>query len=359
VARYLVDALELGRNPKGISRVLASLAPLLIARATDEVFIACTAEGDSYLPGVPQSRVVHVRPELQSAWEQWGLPKLARKIGAAAVYSHRESGALWGPPLVLHVPEDPEVRWERDPPGSIRERGRRLYSRATMRRSLARAVAATSTAAVAAQLSARYRIAREDISIIPLGVDLSLFSPDSAPAADSVFHLGSSDPRDRTVTVVEAWAAARSSVGDLPRLVIGGELGELAAHVRHRADQLGVDAVLTGRLSDEELAAHLRHAAVVVQPSSDEGFGLQPLEAMASAAPLVVSRADVVLEVVDDCAIVCDATASGLADGIVEALEQASRLRRVSRSRAETFTWDASADAVMRSLERAARLQRR
>src|SRR6185312_15879133 len=97
--------------------------------------------------------------------------------------------------------------------------------------------------------------------------------------------------------------------------------------------------VLTGRLSDEELAAHLRHAAVVVQPSSDEGFGLQPLEAMASGAPLVVSRADAVLEVVGDCAIVCDATAAALAEGIVKALDEAPHLRRVARSRAEVFTW--------------------
>lgn len=355
MARYLVDALELGRNPKGISRVLASLAPRLVARAADEVFIAATADGDSYLPDVPQDRLVHVDPGLQSAWEQWGLPRLAQKIGAAAVYSHRESGALWGPPLVLHVPEDPEVRWERDPTRSLREHGRRLYSRTTMRRSLARADVAASTAVVADQLSARYRIARDHISIIPLGVDLALFSPADAPRADSVFHLGSSDPRDQTLTVVEAWAAARSSVEDLPRLVIGGGLGELTGHVRNRADQLGMDAVLTGRLSDGELAAHLRHAAVVVQPSSDEGFGLQPLEAIASGAPLVVSRADAVLEVVDDCATVCDATAAGVAEGIVKALDEAPHLRRVARSRAEAFTWEATADAAIQALERAAR----
>jgi glycosyltransferase involved in cell wall biosynthesis len=354
VARYLVDALELGRNPKGISRVLASLAPQVVTRATDEVFVACTTDADGYLPDVPQNRVVHVRPELQSVWEQWSLPRLAQKIGATAVYSHRESGALWGPPLVLHVPEDPEVRWDRDPPRSLREHGRRLYSRATMRRSLSRAVVAASTAAVAAQLSARYRIAHDYISIIPLGVDLALFSPDDGARADSIFHLGSSDPRDQTLTVVEAWAAARSSLGGLPRLVIGGGLGDLAERVRYRAEQLGVDAVLTGRLSDDELAARLRHAAVVVQPSSDEGFGLQPLEAMASGAPLVVSRADAVLEVVGDCAIVSDGTDSGLAQGILKALEKAPDLRRAARSRAEGFTWEASADAVIQSLERAA-----
>jgi glycosyltransferase involved in cell wall biosynthesis len=358
VTRYLIDAAELGRNPKGVARVLASLTPRLITRSPDTIFVACAVPSAAEAAGIPIDRVVSVKDTLQSRWEQWGLPRVALELDVAAVYSHRESGALWGPPLVLHVPEDPEVRWERDPPDSAREHIRRAYSRATMRRALGRAVVAASTAAAAAQLSRRYGLTRGDISIIPLGVDLDLFFPDSAPRADSVFHLGSSDPRDRTLAVVEGWAAARGSIGDLPRLVIGGGLGELAERVRQRAEQLGVDATLTGRLGDEELARQLRHAAVVVQPSSDEGFGLQPLEAMASAAPLVVSRADAVLEVVDDCAIVCEATASGLADGIVKALQDASRLRRVARTRAERFTWDASADAVLRALETAALLGR-
>jgi glycosyltransferase involved in cell wall biosynthesis len=127
--------------------------------------------------------------------------------------------------------------------------------------------------------------------------------------------------------------------------------------VRQRADRLGVDAVLTGRLSDEELSEHLRHAAVVLQPSSDEGFGLQPLEALASGAPLVVSRADAVLEVVGDCAIVCEATPAVLAEGIVKALRETPRLRCLGRSPAAAYTWEASADAVVLSLERTARSQ--
>lgn len=358
MARYLVDAVELGHNPKGISRVLASLAPRLLERSGEETLIACTAEGDDFLLGVPPERVVHVRRQQQSAWEQWGLPKLARRIGADAVYSHRESGALWGPPLVLHVPENPEVRWARNPPHSAREHARRFYSRATMSRALRRAVVATSTGVVAGQLSNQYRVPREAISIIPLGVDTTVFSPAQTPHAESVFHLGSPDPRDQTVTVVEAWATARRSINELPKLVIGGTLGDVAEDVRRAAAKRDVEVVLTGRLSDEDLALHLRHAAVVVQPSSDEGFGLQPLEAMASGAPVVVTAADAVLEVVGDSAIVCEPMASDLARGIIKAIEQAPTLRRSGPARAGLFDWDASADAALRALQAAAQLPR-
>jgi alpha-1,6-mannosyltransferase len=216
------------------------------------------------------------------------------------------------------------------------------------------AVVAASTPTVASQLSSRYRIPTSSISLIPLGVDLTLFSPTAAPAADTIFHLGSPDPRDRTSLVVEAWAAARDRVATLPRLVIGGGIGGVAAAVERRAAELGVAVELTGRLSDADLARHFREAAVVVQPSSDEGFGLQPLEAMASGAPVVVTEADAVTDVVGDTAIACPATAGRLAEGIIHALDRGPELRRAGRRRAEAYPWDATADAVIRALAEAA-----
>jgi glycosyltransferase involved in cell wall biosynthesis len=355
LSRYLIDAVELGQNPKGIARVLASLTPRVVERSPDEVFVACTNRGAAEAAGVPGDRLVLVPRTLQSRWEQWGLPRVARELRATAIYSHRESGAMWGPPLVLHIPEDPEVRWARTPPSSLRERMRRRYSRTTMRRALRRAVVAASTPALATQISRRYGLAPASISIIPLGVDLALFSPAEQPARNEVFHLGSSDPRDRTVMVVEAWARARKTAASLPPLVIGGALGELTADVRRAAATLEVDVRLTGRLDDSELAEHLRQAAVVVQPSSDEGFGLQPLEAMASGAPVVVTAADAVLDVVGEAAVVCDETVAGLADGIIKATREEDRLRPAGRERAQAFTWDTSAEAVVQALETANR----
>jgi glycosyltransferase involved in cell wall biosynthesis len=115
-----------------------------------------------------------------------------------------------------------------------------------------------------------------------------------------------------------------------------------------------VEVELTGRLSDDELADHYRNAAVVVQPSSDEGFGLQPLEAMASGTPVVVTRAGAVSDVVGDCAVVCDATATSIAEGIRHALDRSAELRPAGRRRAEAMTWEASADAVLDALLAAA-----
>lgn len=354
MTRYLIDALDLGHNAKGITRVLSSLIPRVIERSNAEIVIACTVAGASQLDPLSLERAHQVPRRLQSKWEQWDLPRLGTHLGVDAIYSHRECGPLWGPALVLHVPEDPEVRWERHPPRSPREHLRRLYSRSLLRRSLFRAeVVATSTTAGARQLCARYSIPEGSISVIPLGVDLDIFRPAAWPSADAVFHLGSSDPRDRAVTVVEAWAAARENAPSLPRLVIAGALGHQEAAVRQRAAELRVNVELPGRLTDDELSARFRNAAVVVQPSSDEGFGLQPLEALASAAPLVVTYAAAVTEVVGDAAIIRPGDTLEIAEGILAALERAESLRPAARRRAEEFSWDASADAVLARLEAA------
>lgn len=60
---------------------------------------------------------------------------------------------------------------------------------------------------------------------------------------------------------------------------------------------------LLGYVSDEELRALYEHAAMFVHPSSYEGFGIPPLEAMASGCPVVASSAGAIPEVCGDAAV--------------------------------------------------------
>lgn len=353
---YLIDALDLGTNLKGVSRVLGSLVPELDALSGDELRVACTREGAELLQ-LEKSRMVVVSRPLQSRWEQWDLPSLARRICARAIYSHREAGALWGPPLVLHVPENPEVRWARQGVVSARDRARRRYSRLVMRRSLRHAaVVGASVPSVAAQLSAEFAIA--DVRVLPLGVDLRRFCPDPHPAEDSVFHLGSMDPRDCTKLVVEAYAGALRRRPELPSLVIGGDLGsQVNDLVRSTIARHGLsDRVrLPGRLDDATLADLYRRSLVVVQPSSDEGFGLQPLEALASGAAVLLIPNPAVLDVVGSAALAVEN--HGLSDALVRLYDDAAlraHLRVAGPKVAAGYSWRRAGELVLAALSDAA-----
>ena len=111
-----------------------------------------------------------------------------------------------------------------------------------------------------------------------------------------------------TTLVIRAYARALSLAPDLPDLLIGGSLGAQRERICEVARQTGIDRRLhlLGRISDEDLRECYASAALCVQPSQYEGFGLQPLEALACGAPLIVFPEPAVVAVVGDATIVTE-----------------------------------------------------
>jgi len=163
------------------------------------------------------------------------------------------------------------------------------------------------------------------------------FTPGPGPGGGEpyVFHLGSSDPRDNTETVLQAVEIVRKRRPI--RLVVGGSSPPTA------------DAEYTGRVSDEELVRLYRGAAAYLDASLFEGFGYQALEAMACGAPFVGSNATSIPEVVGDAGLLVDPRdPEALAAALVRVLEEpglAEDLRRRALERAGEFTWERTADA--------------
>jgi len=96
----------------------------------------------------------------------------------------------------------------------------------------------------------------------------------------------------------------------------------------------GPNVKITGFLPDDELAALYGHAAVYVQASLHEGFGLSVAEAMTAGCIPVVTRNGSLPEVVGDCGIyVASNRPETVAAGIVEALALNGTLRAQARER--------------------------
>lgn len=142
------------------------------------------------------------------------------------------------------------------------------------------------TAAVAMDATELLEIPGERIRVIP-EAPASVFSPRSPEEVAGVRqryglperyllwvgHLRAPDPRKR----IGALARVKRT---LP-LVLVGTTGRWARELH--------DVILTGAISDDELAAIYTGAHALVFPSDDEGFGLPPVEALACGAPVVAS----------------------------------------------------------------------
>ena len=140
-------------------------------------------------------------------------------------------------------------------------------------------------------------------------------------------------------------------------MLIGDEISKYAALRRAvHQHQLHKYVRFLGYLPEETLAVMYRLAGVFVFPSLYEGFGLPPLEAMASGTPVVTSNVSSLPEVAGDAAVLVDPVRpEAIADGIYRVLtddDLRRELRRKGLARARAVLVGAVGAARPRDLRR-------
>jgi glycosyltransferase involved in cell wall biosynthesis len=174
-----------------------------------------------------------------------------------------------------------------------------------------------------------------------------------------VLYAGNVKPHKNLERLIEAFHLVRQRGLDHVKLVlIGDDISKYAALRRavHR-NQLHKYVRFLGYLPEETLRALYRLASVFVFPSLYEGFGLPPLEAMASGTPVVTSNVSSLPEVAGDAAVLVDPySPEAIAEGIIQVLTNPTLredLRVRGLARARQFSWETSVQRV-REIYRAA-----
>ena len=187
-------------------------------------------------------------------------------------------------------------------------------------------------APIAPQAVAEFRVAHQ----LPLGY---------------VLYVGAHRRHKNLALLLDAWTAIPDS--ERPVLVITGDPWgpdhPLARHARERSVERWVSFV-SGLSDDRELACLYSGAALYVQPSLAEGFGLPPLEALACGTPVLSSNAGSLAEVLGDAARLLpprdpEAWAATIREMLADANGNAERVAR-GRAHAARFTWARAAAAT-------------
>src|SRR4029453_18394376 len=175
-----------------------------------------------------------------------------------------------------------------------------------------------------------------------------------------VLYAGNIKPHKNLERLIEAFYLLRREGADhVKLLIIGDEISKYATLRRavHRY-KLHQHVRFFGFVPDRTLAVLYRLAGVFVFPSLYEGFGLPPLEAMASGTPVITSNLSSMPEVVGDAAMLIDPyDPAAIADGIHRVLTDETLrrdLRRKGLARAQQFSWEQSVRRVREIYQAAA-----
>lgn len=175
-----------------------------------------------------------------------------------------------------------------------------------------------------------------------------------------VLYVGTLEPRKNLNTLVMSFDILAESDDDV-QLVLAGRRGWMAQAIfdEIKMRDLMERVRITGYVPDEHLPALYRQAAAFVYPSLYEGFGLPPLEAMASGTPVIVSQSSSLPEVIGDAGLYVNPLDAAelaatmkkvISDGDLSAALVAKGLKQAGR-----FSWRRAAEQTMEILRETAR----
>jgi glycosyltransferase involved in cell wall biosynthesis len=173
-----------------------------------------------------------------------------------------------------------------------------------------------------------------------------------------ILYAGAIRPHKNIPRLVEAFAVLRGDLEEHPvyrdlRLIIIGD--EISKHpsVRRAVIQTRVEDVVRflGFVPFDTLRVFYESAAAFVFPSLYEGFGLPPLEAMASGTPVVTSNVSALPEVVGNAAVLVNPeNVFDIARGMREVLLDENRRNELVRrgyEQVQRFSWNQTARQVL------------
>lgn len=202
-----------------------------------------------------------------------------------------------------------------------------------------------------------YRLPAARIDVVHHGIDPAFFEV-GRRREDGGYLLcpSTTHPHKNHARLLRAFARLRARHPEA-RLVLTGVKGFAAAEVEQQVSALGLSAAvdLPGWIPREQLYEIYRCARAFVYPSTFEGFGLPPLEALAAGLPAALSGIEPVRTLCAGAGCFFDPRDEA---GLLDALEtvlfddaERARLSAAGPEAAGKFTWRRAAERTLASIE--------
>lgn len=353
--RIGVDARELRGHATGVGRYLQRLLQEWAVAGTPHRFTLYSPDGRLGVPPGLDGEIAIVPGSGGTRWEQGALASAIRRDRPDVVFAPGYTAPLrTGRPLVVAIHDvsfaaHPEwFRWRE----GLR---RRWLSRLAARR--AHAVVTISEFS-RAEIVRHLGISSDRIRVIPLGVGLEVTSERHHSREPLVLFVGSIFNRRHVPELVHAFGRLATTRPAL-RLEI---VGENRTWPRQEISVLVAETGAADRIrlrdwvSDTELASLYARASTFAFFSDYEGFGLTPLEALASGVPPVVLDTPVAREVYEGAAVY--ASIDTLQEALASVVDDETIRRRVLDAAPGVlarYQWRETAARTLRVLEEAAR----
>lgn len=301
------------------------------------------------LPNVRLIYMRHTNPLKRLCWQ---LPRLQRKYALDFLHTQFISPVPSFSPCMVTIHD---ILFESHP--QYFTPFFRLRSKFLVRLAALRSVHIFTVSEYSKQeIVSRYKVNPQKVTITFDGVDTERYFPGVSgkeiiekrglSSKGYILTVGRIERRKNHVNLLKAYAKLEAGA---PPLVIVGQKVFGFETVFRLVHDLGLkDRVLfIHDVNDHELPALYRHARLFVYPSWAEGFGLPPLEAMASGVPVISSDTTAISEVVGEAGIFFD---PGQVDEISYAMRRAlsddklsETVQKAGVTRASLFHWDIAA----------------
>jgi glycosyltransferase involved in cell wall biosynthesis len=274
--------------------------------------------GHEFLLIRPQSEKDFSTP-LRFLWDQITFPRKAQRAGADLIHQPCFSTPfIFKGPRVVTVHDIISVLF----PENLPFASRIFYSKWMPYSYRAATEVITSSQATKDDIKKVLHIPEEKITIIYLACDEEYKKklPREAIQAvkvkyklpeDYLLHIGTLEPRKNLSFLVDVFnEAIKDEKNQNLSLVITGKKGWYYQGLFKKIIKLGLQdkVVFTGYFDEKDKAALYQGSKIFVFPSLYEGFGLPPLEAMASGVPVISSNTSSLPEVVGDAGILVSPT---------------------------------------------------